>query len=102
MPNRAHRVDANQGEICHFLQQFPGVAYHVTSGLGRGFPDIVVSYCRVNDLWEIKDAAKPPSAQKLTPSEWEFFEKWKGPVVIIRSVNDARERLEQIRKGAMG
>ena len=101
MARLAHKVDANQHTICNFLRSFPGVAYYVTSGLGKGFPDIVVSYQGVNDLWELKDGEKPPSAQKLTPQEWEFHEKWKGSIAIVRSVDEARERLEKIRKGVV-
>ena len=102
MARLASRVDANQPAICRFLKQYPGVAYFVTSGLGKGFPDLVVSFRGVNDLWELKDGDKPASAQKLTPQEWEFHEKWKGSIAIVRSVDEARERLDWIRRGVKG
>ena len=102
MARLASRVDANQPAICRFLKQHPGVAYAVTSGLGKGFPDLVVSYRGVNDLWELKDGEKCLSAQKLTPAEFEFHEKWKGPIAIIRSVDEARERLYWIERGVFG
>jgi len=92
-------VDSNQSAICWFLKQYPGVAYVVTSGLGKGFPDLVVSFRGVNDLWELKDGDKPASAQKLTPAEFEFHEMWRGPIAIVRSVDEARERLDWISRG---
>ena len=96
---RAAKIDDNQPEIVRFLHSFPGVSVYITSSLGRGFPDLVVSYAGRNDLWEIKDGQKPKSAQKLTPAEWEFFEKWTGPVAVIRSVDDAQKRLDWLRGG---
>jgi hypothetical protein len=97
MARLAARVDDNQREICAFLRGYPGVAYAVTSPLGRGFPDLVVSYCGINDLWELKDGRKAKSAQKLTLAEFEFHERWRGPIVVIRSKTDALNRLDWLR-----
>jgi hypothetical protein len=84
----AKRVDANQSAIVAALRQC-GATVAITSSLGEGFVDIVVGYGGRNYLVEIKDGSQPESAQKLTPDEAKFHEKWRGQVAIIRSVQEA-------------
>ena len=83
------RVDCNQQEIVKVLRKMC-CKVHVTSDLGNGFPDLVVSTSD-GKLWlvEIKDGKKSTSFQKLTPKEKEFHELWKENVVIINSVDQA-------------
>lgn len=66
-----------------------GATVAITSALGNGFADIVVGYGGRNYLVEIKDGSQPEGAQKLTPDEATFHEKWRGQIVIIRSVEEA-------------
>ena len=81
------RTDANQTAIVSAFRKL-GATVAITSALGKGFPDLVVGYRGQNFLVEIKDGSKPPSAQKLTPDEAAFVEKWRGQYDIIRSVDD--------------
>lgn len=81
------RTDANQTAIINAFRKL-GATVAITSALGKGFPDLVVGYRRRNFLVEIKDGSKPPSAQKLTPDEAAWHEKWRGQIAIIRSVDD--------------
>ena len=44
---------------------------------------------------EIKDSAKPPSAQKLTKGEAAFFKSWQGERAIVRCVDDALQIMRE-------
>lgn len=82
-----HRRDDNHAEIAQAFRRL-GWTVHDTSQVGGGFPDLVVANGGVNLLVEVKDGAKPPSARKLTPAEQEFHARWRGRVVVIKSVDD--------------
>ena len=82
------KVDANQKQIVDALRKISGVTVFSTHTIGKGIPDIVVGYCGVNYLFEIKDGSKPPSQQKLTPMEETFFDTWKGQVKLASCLDD--------------
>jgi len=88
MTRRAHKVDANQEEIAQALR-IMGCKVAITSGLGNGFPDLVVRKGRVVRLVEVKDGGKPPSQRKLTPPEEKFRQEWEPVYEIVESVDDA-------------
>ena len=81
-------TDRNQAEIVNALKRI-GCTVHCTHQLGDGFADIVVGFRGVNYLMEIKDGEKPPSAQRLTPHEREFHDKWQGSIVVVNSIDAA-------------
>jgi Holliday junction resolvase len=88
---RAARVDANHAEITHALRQC-GWTVHDTSGVGGGFPDLVVGKAGRLVLVEIKDGAKKPSARRLTKAEALFWQKFGEAgvwVEIVESLEDA-------------
>ncbi len=82
------KVDDNHKQIVDALRKISGVSVFSIHTIGKGVPDIVVGYGGLNYLFEIKDGAKPPSQQKLTPMEVTFFEKWKGQVHVATCLND--------------
>jgi hypothetical protein len=82
------KVDANQKQLVDALRKIPNVTVFSTHTIGKGVPDIVVGYCGSNYLFEIKDGAKPPSQQKLTPMEVDFFASWKGQVKVATCLDD--------------
>jgi hypothetical protein len=82
------KVDANQKQLVDALRKIPGVTVFSTHTIGKGVPDIVVGYSGSNYLFEIKDGAKPPSQQKLTPMEVDFFASWKGQVKVATCLDD--------------
>lgn len=93
---RAKKIDANQNEIVKQLRKM-GFSVAITSMVGNGFPDLVVSNAQwdkpTGKYWktilvELKDPANPPSARKLTPDEKKFHDSWKGYIVIATSIND--------------
>ena len=93
---RAARIDANQNEIVRYLRTIPGCTVAITSMVGNGFPDIVVGYQGSNYLLEIKDSAKPPSKQLLTPAENKFHNTWRGQVDIVKTFEECLEVMDAI------
>ena len=83
------KVDANQPQIVAELRQL-WFLVHITSDLGRGFPDLVVGDRRTNRvfLFEVKN---PEEAWKLTEREGEFHELWGAMVHVIETTEDALE-----------
>ena len=74
---RAARVDDNQPMAVKAIRD-AGMTVAVTSALGKGFPDMAVGFRGLTCLVELKDGAKPPSAQKLTADEEKFRDSWAG------------------------
>ena len=93
MVRRRARTDDNQKEIVDALRKI-GAEVTITSELGKGFPDIVVSYRGKWFMIEIKDGDKVPSKQKLTPEELEWHSKQHAPTYIVNSVKAAITLLE--------
>ncbi len=87
---RAAKVDRNQSVIIAALRSVPGVSIRSLAGQGNGIPDLICGIHGVTYLIEVKDGAKVPSAQKLTPDQQTFVATWTGaPVVVLRSVEAA-------------
>lgn len=84
---RRGRTDSNQVMIVEAFRNF-GAEVTVTSNVGEGFVDIVVSYRGEWFMIEIKDGDKCKSAQKLTPEEIAWHKKQKAVVYIIATAQD--------------
>ena len=80
-------TDSNQKPIVNAFRNF-GAAVTVTSGVGGGFVDIVVSYRGEWFMVEIKDGDKCKSAQKLTDEEVAWHSKQKAVVYIVATAQD--------------
>ena len=89
---RAHKVDANQAEIIAAFREL-GCSVHDCSGVGDGFPDLVVGLVGVNLLVECKTGTG-----ELTPEQERFFQEWRGLAYIIRSAQEARDLVIQTRQ----
>ena len=104
MSYRIRRSDRNQSKI---VEKFRSLGAHVfiTSEIGRGFPDLVVSIPLATNfglerrmfLIEIKDGEQIPSKQKLSPKEQEFFNDWYEHVRIVRSEQEVVDLIESLR-----
>ena len=92
---RAKRKDANHNAIEDHLERL-GWSVFDTSGLGYGFPDLLVGKPGFCAVVEIKDGSKPPSDRKLTPAEEQFKRNWTGPYVLATSEDDAMTQLEAL------
>lgn len=90
---RAARIDANQPKIVAVLRK-AGVTVQPLHTVGGGVPDLLCALLGLVFLIEVKDGAKPPSAQKLTPDQVEWHKNWGAPVHIVNSEQAALEVVE--------
>ena len=82
------KVDANQAEIVKALRDV-GATVQTLTQVGKGCPDILVGYKRLNGrhanyLMEIKHGKG-----QLTPDEHTWHQKWNGQVAVVRTVREA-------------
>lgn len=92
---RAKRKDANHNEVADQVEK-AGWSIFDTSGLGFGFPDLLVGKPGFCVPIEIKDGSKPPSKRKLTQKEQDFKDNWSGPYIEAISGEDAVMQLETL------
>jgi|SRR5215213_2600578 len=78
------RVDKNQSKIVEELRAV-GASVEYLHRLGRGVPDLLVGYCGVNYVMEVKDGDASPSRQALTPDEVKWMRNWRGQKCVVRS-----------------
>lgn len=82
------RTDSNHTQVISAMRQM-GATVTSLASLGKGVPDILVSYRGGWKLCEIKDGSKPPCQRKLTHDESKWINNQKAPVYLIESVQDA-------------
>lgn len=60
--------------------------------VGKGCPDLLLGFGRLDVLVEVKDGEKSPSRRTLTPEQVKFIDEWKGrPVAVISTIDEAHE-----------
>ena len=94
MVRHAKRTDANHSAIRDGLRQ---IGYNVTdtSHIGNGYPDLTVKIgCKLPILLEVKDPAKPKSAQALTEKEVAFFDLFMPICYVVTSLESALAAIE--------
>lgn len=82
-PHWAAKVDANQEDVVSRLRE-TGHEVQITSRIGGGFPDIIVSRNGETALMEIKDGKG-----ELRPGQKAFLQRWKGAVFVVRGGDEA-------------
>lgn len=87
---RAAKVDRNQAEIVEALRK-AGASIQVLSGVGHGFPDLLVA--RPGELALPMEVKMP--GEDLTEMEQEWFANWGGRAAIVYSIDDALRLLTQ-------
>lgn len=92
---RAKKIDRNQPEIVSHLRQ-AGWRVHITSALGGGFPDLVVSVPGYTAVVEVKDGALPEAKRRLTEDETRFRRYWPGDYIVALSPQDALLQLNKL------
>ena len=75
---RNARVDLNHAEIVEAFRKL-GASVLSLANLGRGVPDLLVAWCGVTMLIEVK----APKG-KETEDQLRFFEGWQGQIFIVR------------------
>ena len=98
MNKYSKRVDANHQDVIKTLRSIEGIIVEDTSDVGGGFPDLLIGYRKNGErrfaLMEIKDGNKVKSAQKLTPAQVKWHEKWDGfPVCLVDGPDAARRHV---------
>jgi len=81
----AARVDANHKEIADGLRAI-GRSVLSLHRLGQDAPDLIVGNGVSNVLIEVKTAKG-----KLSEGQKEFFQIWRGPKAVVRSLDEAIE-----------
>lgn len=79
---RAAKIDANQPAIVAALRK-AGATVQSLAAIGDGCPDLLVGYCGLTALLEVKDGSKPPSARQLTPDQQQWHQNWTGGILAI-------------------
>lgn len=91
MSRRAAKADSNQPKIVQAFEKLGCSVQHLHM-VGGGCPDIVVGVNGVTVLVEIKT-----DTGYLTKDQKYFFETWRGYAVIVHSVEEAIDLVNQIR-----
>jgi len=82
------KVDANHGEIVGAFNKL-GAQVFDTSGIGGGFPDLLVCARGGSHFVEVKNAQTPYGRRGLNPAQKDFAESWQGgPVYVVYTVDD--------------
>jgi len=78
----AKRTDNNQQTIINTFRQL-GYKVQDCSGIGKGFPDLIISKTGENILVEVK-----ADSGKLTIDQMKFISGWNAAVYICRTVDE--------------
>ena len=70
-----------------------GASVAVTSGVHKGFVDVVIGYQGKNYMVEIKNDKQPPSKQRLTDHQVKFHDEWNGQICVVKNVDELEELL---------
>jgi hypothetical protein len=95
---RFGRTDGNHADVVAALRKI-GATVRSLASLGDGMPDLAVGYQKRNFFLEVKDSRQPPSKQKLTDDEQDFFDTWRGQVSIVRTPEEAVNLILELRRG---
>jgi DnaJ-domain-containing protein 1 len=85
---RAAKVDANQDQVVSALRA-AGATVQSLAAIGKGAPDLLVSFRDAMYLLEVKDGSKPPSARALTEDQVRWHAAWGCPVHVVKSAAEA-------------
>ena len=94
------RIDANQPEIVAALRKAGCTVQHLHA-VGKGCPDLLCAMQGATFLIEVKDGAKPPNKQELTPDQAAWHARWGDHVHIVNSVAGALAIAEMYRLRAL-
>ena len=93
---RAARVDQNHVEIVKALRDYGAMVWSLAS-VGRGIPDLLVTFKNTTILMEVKDGKKSPSQRNLTKDQLKFHAEWTGGILcIVTDVEGALRVLKQL------
>ena len=97
MSGYAKRTDGNHKQVKADLEAaMPGVSVFDASGMGKGFPDLVIGLFKRTWLVEIKDPTKSASRRRLTAAQVGFHENWKGEVITACSAAEVYAHMARV------
>lgn len=86
---RPVQIDLNQSEIVGALKDV-GASIIDTSGVGNGFPDLIVGFRGANYLLEVKNRKTNYGRKGLNKNQIAWAESWHGtPPIVVYSIDDA-------------
>ncbi len=89
IPRYRAQADINHSDIVKILQRV-GCSVLDLSHVGGGCPDLLVARNNRNVLIEVKrPKAKGQREGTLTPQQKEFMCKWRGPVHVVQTEEEA-------------
>ena len=80
--------DGNQPAIIKALRD-AGATVTPCHAVGKGFPDLVVGFCGVNYLIEVKDPSQPKHRHELTDPQVKWHGEWQGQVAKVFTADEA-------------
>lgn len=89
-----HKRDANHAEIATAFEQL-GCSVFDSSAMGDGMTDLICATAGQTFLVEIKT----PEG-KLTPAQEFLIERWRAPIYVVGSTDDAANTVQKIRRAA--
>ena len=89
------RVDKNHKEIVECFRKI-GCSVLSLAAVGKGCPDLLISYQKQCYLVEVKD-----TGGTLRESQKEFMRTWGSPVYVVRSKEECVSLLNQLRREAL-
>lgn len=97
MTRYAKRTDDNHSDVVAEIRAtLHDASVFDASGLGRGFPDLIIGWRGRNYLFELKDPEKPASRRSLTEPQQSFHLEWKGQVHIAHSAAEICAHIARI------
>lgn len=95
----AKQVDANQTAVVAALRAAGATVQHLHA-VGQGCPDLLVGCAGRNYLVEVKDGARRPSEQRLTPDQEVWHRTWRGQVTVLTSARQAFDFARELMREA--
>jgi len=83
----ARKKDANHNEIAEALEA-AGCSVLDLSRLGHGTPDALCWSPRLA-AYVLVEFKNPKGRNRIEPQQAEFLQNWRGPVVVVSSVEEA-------------
>lgn len=81
----ARKRDANEPGIVAALERAGATVVSMDKPV-----DLLVGFNEITELVEVKNGNQPPSWQRITPDQKEFFDAWDGcPALIVTNMRQA-------------
>ena len=90
---RAARIDGNHNEVVKEFRGYPGVTVLSLAAIGKGVPDLLVSFRGKTWLVEIKMGKGKQNAEQI-----KFANDWAGCCAVVRNSADVESVIKKMSK----